>query len=66
MPTSLSIIQTPTPTGTRQRVSILRQNCLVRDHHRYASNRLAIHMSIKSIHSRPLFYAILYFPPSAL
>ncbi|XHF99704.1 hypothetical protein AWENTII_003194 [Aspergillus wentii] len=34
MPTSLSIIQTPTPTGTRQRVSILRQNCLVRDHHR--------------------------------
>ncbi|KAL2382611.1 hypothetical protein RJ035_006036 [Blastomyces gilchristii] len=33
-PRSLSLIQASTPTGTTQRVSILRQSCLMRDHHR--------------------------------
>ncbi|OAL62626.1 hypothetical protein A7C99_5008 [Trichophyton rubrum] len=38
-PSSLSSIQPSTPTGTTQRVSILRQNCLVRDHHRCVVSR---------------------------
>jgi hypothetical protein len=33
-PTSLSSLQSSTPTGTRQRISVLRQSCLVRDRHR--------------------------------
>ncbi|KAH8427790.1 uncharacterized protein LDX57_005495 [Aspergillus melleus] len=38
-PRSLSSIQTPTPNGTRQRVSVLRQSCLVRDRHRCVVSR---------------------------
>ncbi|EER37830.1 conserved hypothetical protein [Histoplasma capsulatum H143] len=38
-PTSSSSIQASTPTGTTQRVSILRQSCLVRDHHRCVVSR---------------------------
>ncbi|OAL75678.1 hypothetical protein A7D00_1278 [Trichophyton violaceum] len=38
-PSSLPSIQPSTPTGTKQRVSILRQNCLVRDHHRCVVSR---------------------------
>ncbi|OJD14934.1 hypothetical protein ACJ73_09027 [Blastomyces percursus] len=38
-PSSLSSIQPSTPTGTTQRISILRQNCLVRDHHRCIVSR---------------------------
>lgn len=38
-PRSLSSIQASTPTGTTQRVSILRQSCLVRDHHRCVVSR---------------------------
>ncbi|EZF75418.1 hypothetical protein H105_03005 [Trichophyton soudanense CBS 452.61] len=33
-PTSLSTIQASTPTGTKQRISVLRHDCLIRDHHR--------------------------------
>ncbi|EDN11043.1 predicted protein [Histoplasma mississippiense (nom. inval.)] len=33
-PVSLSSMQASTPTGITQRVSILRQSCLIRDHHR--------------------------------
>nr|KMM67747.1 hypothetical protein CPAG_04080 [Coccidioides posadasii RMSCC 3488] len=33
-PISLSLMQASTPTGITQRVSILRQSCLIRDHHR--------------------------------
>ncbi|KAL2000371.1 hypothetical protein VTN02DRAFT_3208 [Thermoascus thermophilus] len=33
-PTSLSAMQASTPTGTTQRISLLRRDCLVRDHHR--------------------------------
>ena len=32
-------MQTPAPTGTRQRISILRQSCLVRDRHRCVISR---------------------------
>ncbi|KAJ6114137.1 hypothetical protein N7512_007582 [Penicillium capsulatum] len=38
-PTSLSSLQSSTPTGTRQRVSVLRQSCLVRDRHRCVVSR---------------------------
>ncbi|KAJ5742628.1 uncharacterized protein N7511_011360, partial [Penicillium nucicola] len=38
-PTSLSSLQSSTPTGTRQRVSVLRQSCLVRDRHRCVVTR---------------------------
>ncbi|OJD27727.1 hypothetical protein ACJ73_00874 [Blastomyces percursus] len=38
-PSSLSSIQPSTPTGTTQRVSVLRQNCLVRDRHRCVVSR---------------------------
>ncbi|QSS55924.1 hypothetical protein I7I53_03944 [Histoplasma capsulatum var. duboisii H88] len=38
-PTSSSSIHASTPTGTTQRVSILRQSCLVRDHHRCVVSR---------------------------
>lgn len=38
-PTSLSLSQTPTQLGTKQRVSILRKACLVRDHHRCVISR---------------------------
>lgn len=38
-PTSLSSIQTSTPTGTTQRLSILREKCLVRDRHRCVISR---------------------------
>ncbi|OAX82145.1 hypothetical protein ACJ72_03501 [Emergomyces africanus] len=38
-PTSLSTIQTSTPTGTKQRISVLRHDCLVRDHHRCVVTR---------------------------
>ncbi|KAJ5674365.1 uncharacterized protein N7477_004299 [Penicillium maclennaniae] len=38
-PTSLSSLQSSTPTGTRQRVSVLRQNCLIRDRHRCVVSR---------------------------
>ncbi|KAJ5798999.1 uncharacterized protein N7503_006504 [Penicillium pulvis] len=33
-PTLLSSLQSSTPTGTSQRISVLRQSCLVRDRHR--------------------------------
>lgn len=38
-PTSLSSLQSSTPTGTRQRVSVLRQSCLIRDRHRCVVSR---------------------------
>ncbi|KAJ5677682.1 uncharacterized protein N7477_003315 [Penicillium maclennaniae] len=38
-PTSLSSLQSPKPTGTRQRVSALRHNCLIRDRHRCVVSR---------------------------
>ncbi|QSS50023.1 hypothetical protein I7I53_10569 [Histoplasma capsulatum var. duboisii H88] len=38
-PTSLSTIQASTTTGTKQRISVLRHNCLVRDHHRCVVTR---------------------------
>ncbi|KAJ5971713.1 uncharacterized protein N7479_001631 [Penicillium vulpinum] len=38
-PTSLSSLQSSTPTGTRQRVSVLRQKCLMRDRHRCVVSR---------------------------
>ncbi|KLJ12558.1 hypothetical protein EMPG_12413 [Blastomyces silverae] len=38
-PTSLSTIQASTPTGTKQRISVLRHDCLVRDHHRCVVTR---------------------------
>ncbi|KAJ5998514.1 hypothetical protein N7451_006324 [Penicillium sp. IBT 35674x] len=38
-PTSFSSLQSSTPTGTRQRVSVLRQSCLVRDRHRCVVSR---------------------------
>nr|XP_001389594.2 hypothetical protein ANI_1_3130014 [Aspergillus niger CBS 513.88] len=38
-PAALSLSQTPTPLGTRQRVSVLRKDCLVRDHHRCVISR---------------------------
>lgn len=38
-PPSLSSIQTPTPTGTRERISILREHCLLRDRHRCVISR---------------------------
>ncbi|OJD13375.1 hypothetical protein AJ78_06164 [Emergomyces pasteurianus Ep9510] len=38
-PSSLSSIQPSTPTSATQRVSILRQNCLVRDRHRCVVSR---------------------------
>ncbi|KAI3050159.1 hypothetical protein CBS147353_11647 [Aspergillus niger] len=36
---TLSLTQTPTQVGTRQRVSALRKACLVRDHHRCVISR---------------------------
>ncbi|GAA92346.1 hypothetical protein AKAW_10460 [Aspergillus luchuensis IFO 4308] len=38
-PTALSLSQTPTQVGTRQRVSALRKACLVRYHHRCVISR---------------------------
>ncbi|EAW13473.1 HNH endonuclease signature motif containing protein [Aspergillus clavatus NRRL 1] len=38
-PTSLSAIQPSTPTGTKQRISLLRHDCLIRDHHRCVVTR---------------------------
>lgn len=38
-PTALSLSQTPAPIGTRQRVSILRKSCLLRDHYRCVISR---------------------------
>ncbi|KAJ6118432.1 hypothetical protein N7471_013899 [Penicillium samsonianum] len=38
-PTWLSSLQSSTPTGTRQRVSVLRQKCLMRDRHRCVVSR---------------------------
>lgn len=38
-PTSLSSLQSSTPIGTRQRVSVLRKSCLVRDRHRCVVTR---------------------------
>lgn len=38
-PPSLSSIQTPTPSGTREHISILREHCLLRDRHRCVISR---------------------------
>ncbi|OJJ44546.1 hypothetical protein ASPZODRAFT_690298 [Penicilliopsis zonata CBS 506.65] len=38
-PASLSSMQSSTPAGVRQRVSLLRQRCLIRDHHRCVVSR---------------------------
>ncbi|KAJ6120021.1 hypothetical protein N7523_004301 [Penicillium sp. IBT 18751x] len=38
-PTSFLSVQSSTPTETRQRVSVLRQNCLTRDRHRCVVSR---------------------------
>ncbi|RAL06504.1 HNH endonuclease signature motif containing protein [Aspergillus homomorphus CBS 101889] len=38
-PTALSLSQTPAPIGTRQRLSILRKSCLLRDHYRCVISR---------------------------
>ncbi|CAI7627392.1 unnamed protein product [Penicillium glandicola] len=38
-PTSLSSLQSSTPTGIKQRISVLRQGCLIRDRHRCVISR---------------------------